>query len=164
MDLTERPICLSSMPPAFMTGQACHIIHSDSAQQCPSWLMAALTQPTRRNAHFNLSLIINAQTHFIWHYNILLTGFLESFKKVVLRRFTEGGNACPSHKCHQPCYAGYIPNDSQSFLVWHGWLRRCEQALSHTAVIRQEGNKGRLPAVSVTPGWANWEISLTYDL
>lgn len=112
MDLTERPICFSSMPPAFMTGQACHIIHSDSVQQCPSWQVPALTQLARINTLISSPLIIYAQTHLLWHF-INLNGLkLLSFKKLVFIHFTEGRNVCPSYKYHQTCYFGYIQNDS----------------------------------------------------
>lgn len=43
-DLTERPICFSSMPSVFMTGQARQIIYFDIVQkelsgQAKSWMM-----------------------------------------------------------------------------------------------------------------------------
>lgn len=43
-DLTERPICFSSTPPVFMTGQAGQIIYFDIVQQelrgqATSWMV-----------------------------------------------------------------------------------------------------------------------------
>lgn len=84
MDLAERPICFSSVPPAFMTGQACHITHSDSVQQCPSGLMPALAQPARKNTLISSSLIMYLLKHI--NPDILLPCL------VACIHFTEVGN------------------------------------------------------------------------
>lgn len=103
MDLTERPICFSSSPPAFMTGQACHIIHSD----CPTvaLLANACSDPARKKKYtavISPSLIIYAQTHLLWHLIDLLNRLKLVFvRKVVFIHITGGGNVCPSCKCHQ---------------------------------------------------------------
>lgn len=88
MDLTERPICFSFMPPAFMTGQACHIIHPD----CPtvSILANARSDPAHKQKYNNY--LFTSNSSFVVTFLNLLNGLklVFLFKKVVIIHFTQG--------------------------------------------------------------------------